>query len=252
MQHTGDKSAIILLSGGLDSLVSLAKANKFINIKLALTFDYGQQSNKREILACRKITKFYGLKHLVLELPWLKDITKTALVNKEKNVPKFSIKDLNDKKKTFISAKNVWVPNRNAVFINIAASFAESFGYKVIITGFNKEEASTFPDNSLEFVNAINKSLMFSTLNKVMVISPTQLMNKEEIVKLGFKLRAPFKYVYSCYLDSFNGKMCGRCESCRRLQRAFRKVNSYNLIAEKFETNGVLANVTCAEHQGKT
>lgn len=236
MQHTANSSGIVLLSGGLDSLVSLAKANKFINIKLALTFDYGQQSNKREILSCREITKFYGLKHLVLELPWLKDVTKTALVNKEKNVPKFSIKDLNDKKKTFISAKNVWVPNRNAVFINIAASFAESFGYKVIITGFNKEEAKTFPDNSLEFVNAINKSLMFSTLNKVKVLSPTQSINKIEIVKLGIKLNIPFKYIYSCYVDLYDGKMCGICESCRRLQRAFQKAGYYYIIKERFDS----------------
>lgn len=234
MQNIANESGIALLSGGLDSLVSLAKAKTYINVQLALTFDYGQRSNKKEISASRNIAKYYKLRHSVIKLPWLDDITKTALVNKEKTIPEFSIKELNNSLKTSYSSKDVWVPNRNAIFINISSAFAESFEYKIIITGFNKEEAKTFPDNSIKFVKSVNKSLEYSTLNKVKVISPTQLMDKEEIVRLGIELNVPFRYVYSCYTDEFNGKMCGTCESCRRLQRAFKKAGSFDFIAGRF------------------
>ena len=236
MQRTvGKIYGIALLSGGLDSLVSLAKANTSVNIKLALTFDYYQRSNKMEIESAKKISEYYGLKHLVMKLSWLKDVTGTALVDRRKKIPKFSIKDLDNKSKTLESSKDVWVPNRNAVFINIAASIAEGLGYKAIITGFNKEEAETFPDNSAGFIKAINESLRFSTLNGVEVLSPTQLINKAEIVKLGIELKVPFRYIYSCYLNSFDGKMCGVCESCQRLKRAFHRTGYYALISKRFK-----------------
>ena len=78
--------SIILLSGGLDSLVSLGIKYKELNIDLALTFDYGQKSLDKEIQASKKICKFYNLKHEVIKLDWLKQITKTSLVS-ESDIP---------------------------------------------------------------------------------------------------------------------------------------------------------------------
>ena len=78
--------SVILLSGGLDSLVSLGLAQKEYNVKLALTFDYGQKSAQDEIEASARISKYYGLKHEVITLEWLKNITTTSLVS-DKDVP---------------------------------------------------------------------------------------------------------------------------------------------------------------------
>ena len=78
-----NKTGIILLSGGLDSLVSLAVARDFCDVKLALTFDYSQRALKDEIQAASEIAAFYKIEHKVIKLPFLSEITNNALVNKK-------------------------------------------------------------------------------------------------------------------------------------------------------------------------
>ena len=211
--------AIALLSGGLDSAVALANASKRHKIVLVLNFDYGQRSAKRETQSAFKIAKFYKIPCKNIKLSWLSQITNTALVSRTKKLPFLATEMLDDKKAANKSAKLVWVPNRNGVFVNIAASYAESMNAKVIITGFNAEEAQTFPDNSVPFMKAINKSLAFSTLANVKVESPTANLTKVGIVKLGRKLGVPFGLIWSCYEGG--KKQCGECESCKRSLRAF-------------------------------
>ena len=140
--------------------------------------------------------------------------------------------NLNSQKLTKESAKSVWVPNRNALFINIAASFAEAQNYSHIIIGANKEEGETFKDNSKEFIKAINESLKNSINTDVQVLSPLENMNKEEIVKKGIELNIPFNMIYSCYNNT--GKHCGKCESCTRLKRALQINNREDIIAMLF------------------
>ncbi len=209
-----NKTAITLLSGGLDSMVSTAIAAKRHKIVLALTFDYGQRAAKREIEAARKIAKYFNIPHKVVPLKWLSEICKTSLVARNKKVPLLSLGALSKKGVTASSAKAVWVPNRNALFVNIAAAFAETIGSKVIVAGFNKEEAATFPDNSPEFVSAANRTLALSTMIRPKVFSFTQRMTKRDMVDFAFESDLPIELVWSCYLG---GKLqCGRCESCMR------------------------------------
>lgn len=222
------KTALVILSGGLDSTVSLASLKEKLNIKLAITFDYGQRAAKNELTASKKIADFYGVEHKIIELPWLKNITKTSLVNRNENVPEPDItQDTTD------AMKAVWVPNRNGIFLNIAAGFCDSFGIDYIIFGANKEEASTFPDNSKEFISEINKSLSYSTLTKTEVLAPLIEMNKIEIVKLGKELNTPFNLISSCYYSQ--DKHCGKCESCKRLQNALRQANLTEIEKEIFD-----------------
>lgn len=213
------KKSIILLSGGLDSTVNLFKAAIETKIITALTFNYGQRAAAREIDASFRIANSKGIRHQVIELDWLADITETALVNYEKEIPKLSLDELDD---TYGAAKSsaekVWVPNRNGIMINIAAAFAESFEAEYIVAGFNIEEGATFPDNSPYFVEAVNKSLKFSTLFKPEVMSYTAELTKKEIAELGRELNIPFNLIWSCYLGG--AEMCRECESCLRLNRA--------------------------------
>ncbi len=213
--------SIVLLSGGLDSTVSLSQALREGEVKLCLTFDYGQQARFKEINAAAEIAGFYRLKHRVIPLPFLREITATSLVNPDADMPEPGEKDLNRPGKMAEAARSVWVPNRNGVFINIAASFAETMGCRQIVTGFNAEEAGTFPDNSREYLNACNQALSFSTLSRVRVLSYTQMLNKAEIVRLGRRLGAPLQHVWPCYRGG--EKICGRCESCRRYLRALKE-----------------------------
>ena len=229
-----NNKSIILLSGGLDSIVSIAAAKEEYNISLALTFDYGQRSKDQEIKSASAVAAHYRLNHRIIEIPFLKEITKTSLVNTEENLPDLGSSELDNLELTNDSAKKVWVPNRNGLFINIAASFADSFGFTHILFGANKEEAVTFPDNSQAFIDEINKSLAYSTLVKPKVIAPLIGYDKRGIIKLGLKNNAPFDLIRSCYTNE--EKHCGSCESCLRLKRAIEEVGNLSLL-EIFNKN---------------
>ncbi|MHB8157040.1 MAG: 7-cyano-7-deazaguanine synthase QueC [Desulfocucumaceae bacterium] len=213
-------SSIILLSAGLDSTVSLAQALREGEVKLCLTFDYGQRARLREIEASSKIARHYNIRHQVISLPFLKEITNTSLVNEEESVPVPCYDELDDKEKTAQTAAAVWVPNRNGIFINIAAGYAESMGARQVVTGFNAEEAKSFPDNSRDYLRSANKALSFSTMKGIRVVSYTLMLEKVDIIRLGRRLGAPFEYIWPCYHGGAD--LCGSCESCRRYQRALK------------------------------
>jgi 7-cyano-7-deazaguanine synthase len=201
---------VAILSGGLDSTVSLAVATRKMDVVLALTFDYGQRAANRERAASAAIAKHYQIPHRVIAIPWLAGLTSTALVNRRAALPRHEMSER--------SAKAVWVPNRNGVFIEIAAAHAESLGADRLITGFNKEEAVTFPDNSPAYVGAVNLALSYSTANGVKVVSYTATLEKKGIVNLGRRLDAPLKRIWPCYEGG--KRWCGECESCLRSLRA--------------------------------
>jgi 7-cyano-7-deazaguanine synthase len=212
-------SYIVLLSGGLDSVVNLYCAHKEGRVQKALTFNYGQRSAQQEIKASEYFCKKLGINHQLIDLPWLAEITKTSLVNKKSEIPQIS--DLDDMTEARESAKAVWVPNRNGVFLNIAACFAEAMDVEFIIPGFNAEEAATFPDNSPAFIEAVTHSLRLSTLKQVKVACFTSGLDKTEMVQKGKELGVDFSNLWSCYHD---GEVpCGQCESCKRSMRAFKE-----------------------------
>jgi len=219
--------SVILLSGGLDSLVSLGVARSEYSVELALTFDYGQKTVQTEIEASRKICEFYGLRHKVIKLDFLKEITHTALVSDEVVPTGDELVDEDE------SAKKVWVPNRNGLFLNIAGSFADSENYDYIIIGANYEEAQTFPDNTKEFIERVNSEFEYSTRKHPKVLAPLINLTKNDIVKLAIDRDIPLELVFSCYQSE--GKHCGICESCTRLKKALLYNNSREIIDKLFK-----------------
>jgi 7-cyano-7-deazaguanine synthase len=212
------KSAVILLSGGLDSAFNLWQGRRELEIKLALTFDYGQRAAKAEIRAARELCERCEVKHQVLHAPWFREFTKTSLVSHTQKVPVGPDVAIDDAAKSATTASAVWVPNRNGIFTNIAAAYAEGLGAGVVLVGFNKEEAQTFPDNSVQYTEALNRSLFFSTANHVEVVSYCAGLEKTEIVRQSKRLGLPLEIVWPCYFDG--DRRCGRCESCQRFERA--------------------------------
>lgn len=232
MMVMNNKKSVILLSGGLDSLVSLAVTNKEnIKTELAITFDYGQKAFEKELLASKKIADFYKIKHEVIKLDWLKNITNTSLVA-EAAIPEVTKEHLSDKKITQESMKNVWVPNRNGLFINIAAAFCDAKEYDFVIIGANSEEAKTFSDNSKTFINSMNETLKTSTNYNVSVVAPLIDMDKDQIIAKAIEFEVPLEYINSCYSNTENH--CGKCESCTRLKNALEKNNQKDLITKLF------------------
>lgn len=215
---------IILLSGGLDSLVSLGLGMEKYGISLALTFDYGQKALEQEIMTSKNICDYYKIEHKVIKLDWLKNVTHTALVE-DKELPE-GIDNPED------SAKSVWVPNRNGLFLNIAGSFADGNDYDYIIIGANKEEGQTFPDNTQEFIDRINAEFEFSTQKHPKVVAPLINYDKNDIVKQAIEHNIPLEFVRSCY--SNGKKHCGKCESCTRLKNALIANGDTHYIKELF------------------
>lgn len=211
--------AVALLSGGLDSVVALKLSMEEMEVPVALTFDYGQKAKEREIEYSSKVCELLGVGHKVIQIPWLGEITSTSLVKGK--IPEVKEEEL-ESERAKETARQVWVPNRNGVFVNIAASFAEAMGAKYIVTGFDAEEAATFPDNSPGYVRAANEAFSYSTLIKAEIFAPLIDMDKEDIVLAGIRHEAPLEWSWSCY--SSGEKPCLKCESCLRRKRAFDRV----------------------------
>lgn len=215
-----DLKSIVLLSGGLDSVVSLGLLKDKLNITLALTFDYGQKSLEKEIKASKWYCDFYKIEHKIIKLDWLKEITNTALVS-DAEIP-----DEDD-------AKAVWVPNRNGLFLNIAASFADSYGFKNIVIGANIEEAQNFPDNTKEFIERVNWAFEFSTMVSPKVVAPLIDFDKVKIVKQALENSIPLDKLSSCYKNTENH--CGKCSSCVKLKNALTVNGADDYLKTLFE-----------------
>ncbi len=197
--------ALALVSGGLDSIVALAAARRTLDVRAIVFFDYGQRSRESERQSVLAVAAFYELPVIEVDLPWLGALAPEGM---REGATSDALDTLGD----------VWVPNRNGVFLAVAAAYAEARGARVIVCGFNREEAQEFPDNTLDFVRRTNAALELSTSNGVRVHSDTIGLDKREILRLGHELGAPLSVVWSCYRSA--ERMCGRCASCRRLRAA--------------------------------
>jgi 7-cyano-7-deazaguanine synthase len=208
------EKAVALVSGGLDSTVALAMACEKYRVEALLFFDYSQRAAAEERQSVEALARHYHLELMRIELPWLERVSGSALMRGGDEPPDVQGASLDDPS----HARAVWVENRNGVFISIAAAVAASNGCDIVITGFNAEEAGSFPDNSQGFVESVNAYLALGTSRRVEVVSPTIRMTKRDIVHEGIRLGIPWRMIWSCYRDG--GVMCGRCESCMRLKRA--------------------------------
>ncbi len=224
---------VVLLSGGLDSSINLCLALEAGEVILALTFDYGQLSAIREIAKARELCNLLKVAHRAIDLKGLKEWFRSAITDERVSLPQHSPEywgsggvDLEE------TAEMVWVPNRNGVMVNIAAAVAETVEAELVVAGFNAEEAETFPDNSREFVEAVNACWQYSTRGRVKLVSYTIDWDKKKIFKEGMRRDFPWKCLWACY----NGqeRMCGKCESCARLINAAREARGESCLAGLF------------------
>ncbi|MFA4934956.1 MAG: 7-cyano-7-deazaguanine synthase QueC [Candidatus Methanoperedens sp.] len=223
--------SIVLLSSGLDSTVAFKEAFNRCDEVVCVTFDYGQRAKEKEIEFAKKICELFKVGHIIIELPWFG--TFRGALTGGGLLPRISGNQLDDKQITQKSAEQVWVPARNVVFLSIGASLAENYKYDLIVTGFDAEEAATFPDNTPEFVERFNEMLKFGTLTHPSVYTPLISMNKADIVKRGLEIDAPLEWSWSCYEGG--EKPCGVCESCLRRKRAFDVVGAKDPLLERLK-----------------
>lgn len=198
-------NAIILLSGGLDSLVTVAVLKKEYNIIKALHFNYGQKPFLKEVSACKKICEYYSIDLEVVNIGWLGEISQKSALNAQND----SVSN---------EGKDYWIPNRNGLFVNIGACYAEALDCQYVAIGANLEEAQGFKDNSVMFVDSASALFCHSTQNNVKVIAPLINMDKKQIIQTAIELETPLEFVWSCYADG--EKHCGKCPSCKLLKSA--------------------------------
>ncbi|MFT7619155.1 MAG: 7-cyano-7-deazaguanine synthase [Planctomycetota bacterium] len=227
----GKKKALLMLSGGLDSTVASYLAADEYDICLALTFDYGQRARRRELAASYGIASGMGVEHRTVFLPFFREFSTGALTDVGQSLPKPDMAQLDDPSAAKENAQNVWVPNRNGIFIAIASAWAEMLKADVLVVGFNAEEARTFPDNSADFVARQNEALKYSTANGVEVISPTLTWTKAEIVSAAKERDLPLELAWSCY--DGGDRVCEECESCKRFDRALDEADARSWFEDR-------------------
>ena len=206
---------VALLSGGLDSGVAVAcfVAEPENQLRAAVFCDYGQRARNREFAAAQALAERFSVDLQRYELPWLADLSRTAgsrLLDGTGDLPTATAQAPGDE----TSAKAVWVPARNAVFVSIAAAAAEALSADCVVTGFNREEAATFPDNSQAFLTAASAFLQLGTRSGMEVVSPTIAWDKGEIVAAAQRLGFSQDDFWSCYEGG--AVPCRQCESCVR------------------------------------
>ena len=206
--------AIVLLSGGMDSLVTAAYAVSECDEVCFLHFNYGQRTEKRELSCFKALVNYYQpIQAKVIDYGWLSEIGGSALT--DRTIPL---------QEGTISSSKVpvtYVPFRNATFLCSAVAWAEVIKATRIYIGAVEEDSSGYPDCREVFFQAFNKVIATGTKGEIpiAIITPVLHNSKAEIVQLGIKLQAPFELSWSCYTD--NDVACGICESCILRKKAF-------------------------------
>ena len=212
-----EKKAIILLSGGLDSITILAQAKKSGYQCFALSFDYGQRHNA-ELNAAKKIALQYQVvSHKVIKLG-LGELGGSALTDENIAVP--------DSPQQGIPV--TYVPARNTVFLSFALGWAEVLDAHDIFIGVNAVDFSGYPDCRPEFIEAFQALSNLATKSGVegtgiKIHAPLIHLGKAEIIKQGLALGVDYKHTVSCYMADKQGHACGKCDACRLRRIGFKE-----------------------------
>jgi 7-cyano-7-deazaguanine synthase len=221
-QAAEEGRAVILLSGGLDSAVTLASARHEGYACYALTIDYGQRHQveiraAQEVAAAEKVIahkiiqvdlRAFGTSALTSDLPVPKDRTPASLSS---GIPV------------------TYVPARNTIFLSLALGWAESIGAFDIWIGVNALDYSGYPDCRPEYIQAFEATAKLATKAGVeggksfQIHAPLIQFKKSEIILWGRNLRTDFSLTHSCYDPAPDDRACGRCDACQLRLKGFRE-----------------------------
>jgi 7-cyano-7-deazaguanine synthase len=209
------KKAIVLLSGGLDSITVLALAQQQGYQCYALSFDYGQRHNAELIAAAQIATDYQVADHKIIKLG-LGSIGGSALTDEHIAVPHTL--------QTGIPV--TYVPARNTIFLSFALGWAEVLNLHDIFIGVNAVDYSGYPDCRPEFIESFQKLANLATKAGVegthfTIHTPLIHLSKAEIIKTGIALGVDYQRTVSCYSADTQGRACGECDACRLRKTGF-------------------------------
>jgi 7-cyano-7-deazaguanine synthase len=227
---TSKASAIVLLSGGMDSCVCTAEAiAKHGADRVALLHaGYGQRTQARERRAFTEIADFYTVptdRRLIVHLDHFRAIGGSALTDKSIAVPENQLHSSS----TGAASPNAseipvtYVPFRNAHFLSVAVSWAEATGANSIYIGAVAEDSSGYPDCRPEYYRAFQNVIREGTRpeTKIDIVTPVIDLKKNQIIRRGVELGAPLHLTWSCYQS--DDVACGVCDSCLLRLKAFQE-----------------------------
>lgn len=212
---TSQPIAVVLLSGGLDSMVVAGIARERGFAIHALTIDYGQR-HARELASAREIAGHLGAaRQVVLRLD-LRQFGGSALTA-DLAVPKGGVGE---------DIPATYVPARNLVFLALTTAFAESAGARDIFIGVNALDYSGYPDCRPDFIDAFQQVIWKGTRSGVehqepRLVAPLLHMTKADIIRRGLELGVDYAITHSCYDPAPDGKACGHCDSCLLRRKGF-------------------------------
>jgi len=210
-----EASAVVLLSGGLDSAVTLSIVRSQGFRVHALTIDYGQRHSV-EVERARRIAEWYGVDHRILSID-LRAIGGSSLTS-EMAIPQGG---------TTRGIPNTYVPARNTIFLSLALAWAEVLGARVVGLGVNAVDYSGYPDCRPEYLAAFERLARLATRAGVeasaspTIVAPLSGLSKAEIIRRGAEMEVPFHLTHSCYDPALDGTVCGVCDACQIRRRGF-------------------------------
>ena len=213
------KKAVILLSGGLDSITVLALAKQQGYDCYALSFDYGQRHNA-ELKAAAQIALDYQVtEHKIIQIG-LGAIGGSALTDSHIDVPHTAQEGI----------PVTYVPARNTLFLAFALGWAEVLHAHDIFIGVNAVDYSGYPDCRPEFIQSFQTLANLATKAGVegqhfTIHTPLIHLSKADIIKTGTELNVDYSRTVSCYSADAEGRACGECDACRLRKIGFQQAN---------------------------
>ena len=214
--NSNRKSAIVLLSGGLDSMVVAAMAKEAGYALVALTIDYNQR-HRIELESAAKIAGYLNaIEHIVLPL----DLTRFggSALTADIDVPKDGVEEN--------AIPVTYVPARNTIFLSLCLGLAEARGARDLWIGVNALDYSGYPDCRPEFIRSFEAMANLATKAGVegdafTVHTPLLHMSKADIATQAARLGLDAGMSWSCYDPTHDNKACGKCDSCRLRAKGF-------------------------------
>ncbi len=204
------KDALIILSGGMDSVTLLY--DKKEDIALAVTFDYGSNHNKREEAFAKYHCKELGIEHITIPLAFMHDYFKSSLLEGADAIPEGHYEDEN--------MKSTVVPFRNGIMLSIGCGMAESRGLKKVLIANHSGDHAIYPDCRSAFIGAMSEAMRFGTYEGIVIEAPYTNISKTDIARRGAVLGIDYAKTYSCYKGG--EKHCGKCGTCVERKEALR------------------------------
>lgn len=209
------KMAVCIISGGMDSALGAKIAQEEGYEIIALHFNYGQRTEKKELESFRKIAKkLKCVESCEIDLDFFKQIGASALTDSSLEVPTGGVES---------GVPITYVPFRNGIFISIATALAEKHAADALFIGVVEEDSSGYPDCRDSYIKSMEESINLGTKDetRVEIKMPLVHMKKFEIVKKSIELGVPLEDTWSCYKNE--DKACGLCDSCRLRLNGFEK-----------------------------